>query len=156
MSVSTKKVRNRRTLRFETYDDLSAEVDRLAASPVRCLGNWSFGQNCRHLAVVMNKSIDGFGFRAPWPVRLAASLLKGRILERGLWAGAQLPAIGKELLPDPVEDAAGVSELRTAIARLQRETPMALHPVFGPLTPHDWLRIHLRHAELHLSFVEPL
>jgi hypothetical protein len=29
------------------------------------------------------------------------------------------------------------------------------NPVFGAMTPEDWKRLHLRHAELHLSFVVP-
>jgi hypothetical protein len=29
------------------------------------------------------------------------------------------------------------------------------YPVFGKLTPEEWHQFHLRHAELHMSFVLP-
>jgi hypothetical protein len=54
MAVSAKKATGRRKLRFESYDDILADIDRLAVSPVRCLGNWSLGQICRQLAAVLS------------------------------------------------------------------------------------------------------
>ena len=44
-TVDTSKVQGRRELHFTTTDDISAEVERLAAAgPVRAIGNWSPGQ----------------------------------------------------------------------------------------------------------------
>lgn len=156
MAVATRKVRGRRQLRFESLDELAAEVDRLAAGPVRCLGNWSFGQICRHLAMVMNQSIDGVPFRAPFPLGLIAPLFKSWFLNRGFPAGGRFPTKAKQYLePGAVDDAAGVSELRAAIARQNRETARQPSPFFGAMTLEDWTKLHLRHAELHLSFVVP-
>jgi hypothetical protein len=156
MAVATKKVEGRRKLHFESFDDLSSDIDRVAASPVLCLGNWSLGQICRHLALVMNQSIDGFEFRAPFPIGLIAPLLKNRFLNKGFPAGAKFPTKAKKYLePDPTDDAAGVSELRAAIARQQRETNRATSPFFGRMTLEEWTKLHMRHAELHLSFVVP-
>lgn len=158
MTVVTKKVVGRRKLRFASYGDLSAELDRLAAAPLRQLGNWSLGQNCRHLAVSMNNSIDGYNFRASWAVRILAPLLfKARILNKGMSPGFKFPAsAAKQLTPAAVDDATGVAELRAAIARQERETHRVPSPIFGPLTNDEWTKLHLRHAEMHLSFVEPL
>ncbi len=157
MTVATKKVQGRRKLCFSSLDELSAEVDRLAASPVHCLGNWSLGQNCRHLAMVMNQSIDGFKFKAPWFLGLLAPLFKNRFLNKGFPAGGQFPDSAKKYLaPDPIDDAAGVSELRAAIARQQRESKRAPSPFFGQMSVEEWTKLHLRHAELHLSFVVPV
>jgi hypothetical protein len=33
---------------------------------------------------------------------------------------------------------------------------VAEHPLFGWFTPEQWEQYHLRHAELHLSFLLPL
>jgi hypothetical protein len=32
----------------------------------------------------------------------------------------------------------------------------ARHPVLGKLTHEEWTQLHLRHAELHLSFAVPV
>ncbi len=45
--------------------------------------------------------------------------------------------------------------LRRAVARLQNERMTARHLVFGKLTHEEWTQLHLRHAELHLSFAIP-
>ncbi|MBL9124554.1 MAG: DUF1569 domain-containing protein [Planctomycetaceae bacterium] len=157
MAVATDKDSRRRTLRFASFDELAAELDRLAASPVRQLGNWTLGQICRHLAVSFNSSIDGYAFRAPWLVRTLGPLLKGRYLRKPMPSGFKLPQYAqKSLLPPAVDDAEGVNELRGAIARQMRESHRAPSPIFGAMTRDEWTQLHLRHAELHLSFVEPL
>lgn len=157
MAVSTKNVAGRRKLHFESFDELSADLDQLAASPVRCLGNWSLGTICGHLAKSMNQSIDGAPFQAPWLIRTFAPLLKNRFLTKGLTPGFKMPAsAAKVLIPNVADDAAGIAELRAAIARQQRETPRAASPVFGRMTPDEWKQLHFRHAELHLGFVVPV
>jgi hypothetical protein len=60
-------------------------------------------------------------YRFALPIRIAARLLKVRLLARGLWPGGKIPKTAKDLAPGDAEDAAGVSELRTAIARLKRQ-----------------------------------
>src|SRR5438874_10377963 len=42
--VDTTKVAGRRQLHFVSIDDISADVEKLAAGEVRTLGNWSGGQ----------------------------------------------------------------------------------------------------------------
>jgi FPC/CPF motif-containing protein YcgG len=46
-----------------------------------------------------------------------------------------------------------LQRLRNAVARLQNERMTAKHPVLGQLNHDEWNQLHLRHAELHLSFV---
>jgi hypothetical protein len=48
-----------------------------------------------------------------------------------------------------------LNELRAAIDRLNREPKRAPSPVFGKMTREEWDQLHLRHAELHLSFFVP-
>ncbi len=169
MPVNTKRVPQRRKLRFETIADLEAEIDRLAAAvDVECLGNWSLGQISSHLARVMLTAVDGTTVRPPLPLRVLAfcfrPLLKWRLLQVGMPAG--LPHQGlrifgtvpeaSELVADAgVTDESGVAELRTAIDRYKSADKLFPHPGFGNIPRHDWDRFHLRHAELHLSFVVP-
>lgn len=155
MSVDTKKATGRRKLRFQSLDDVLADVDRLAMAPVRPLGNWSLGQVCQHLAETMNRSIDGFEFQASLPIRIVARLAKRWILTRGFGPGFRLPRQAVGMLPAPTDTQAGVRALRASVTRLLQETRRARSPVFGPMTVEEWTQLHLRHSELHLSFIVP-
>ena len=50
---------------------------------------------------------------------------------------------------------AALEGLRAAVRRTHTEPMIAPHPVLGKLTHEEWTQMHLRHAELHLSFVKP-
>ena len=64
MAVDTKAVTGRRTLRFDTIDEMLADVERLNQGPVKALGNWSPGQVLKHQTIIMVGSLDGFKHRA--------------------------------------------------------------------------------------------
>jgi len=107
------------------------------------------------LARVMDKCIDGFQNRAPFPFRLLGKFVfKKKILRKGMTPGFRLPAKSEEeLVSPPVDTAAGLEHLRRALARLQTENKRVAHPFFGKMTLAEWERLHLRHAELHMSFI---
>jgi Protein of unknown function (DUF1569) len=158
-AIDTSKIIGRRQIHFDSLDDILAEVERLAdAKEMRALGNNSAGQILRHLATAMNKSIDGFTHRPPAAVRFFLRVfLKRRILMRTMSAGFKLPAAAQSEMWGPAVDlASGLTSIRQAIARLRTETPRQPHPAFGPLLPDEWLQLHCRHAELHLSFLVPV
>jgi Protein of unknown function (DUF1569) len=155
-SVNTAKVEGRRKLKFQSYEDLLADLDRLSSGPVKTLGNWSPGQIFRHLAKAYNSSIDGFSMIFPLHFRLLAKVFRKKLLSMPMPAGVKLPSkSGKSLLPPPTSTEEGLSELRGAIARLQTEPKRAKHPLFGALTNQEWDKVHLTHASLHLSFLVP-
>ena len=157
-TIDTTKVADRRSLHFDRLEDISADLDRLAASgEVRALGNWSPGQLLKHLATTLNKSIDGFENPLPGFVRVIfRTFLKKRFLTGPMSAGFKLPKKAlAELVPAPVSFEDGLQFLRQAIHRLQTETQRAPNPVLGPLTVEEWNQLHCRHCELHLSFLVP-
>jgi hypothetical protein len=157
-TIDTTKVTGRRSLRFASLDDVATDVERLAnAKDIRTLGNWSAGQIFQHLANAINHSIDGFGHRLPAMIRFFLRVFfKGRILRKPMSAGFQLPASARaDLIPPPIDLPDGLQSIRAALARLHSETPCQPHPAFGPLTPEEWLQLHCRHSELHLSFLVP-
>ncbi len=157
--INTSQVAERRPLHFHCLEDILADVEHLAKSrDIRTLGNWSAGQLLQHLAVVMEKSIDGFRFRLPAVVRwVARLLLKRRFLIRPMAAGIRLPAKAwTEVAPPPTSWQEGLQSIRHALKRLQTATNRAPHPAFGPLTSDEWNQLHCRHAELHLSFLIPM
>jgi hypothetical protein len=155
-TIDTKKVEGRRKLRFETMDEIGADVEQLARGPVRNLGNWTPGQVLKHLALAMTYSIDGFPTRAPFPLRIVGKLVKKRVLIKGMSPGFQLKKdTARALVPAPTDWQEGLAAFQAALKRLQTETKRAPHGFFGSLTNDEYARLHCRHAELHLSFLLP-
>ena len=154
MAIDTGKVLGRRTVRFESLQEVVQDAVRLAAGEVRILGNWSFGQILDHLAKAMVMTIDGFEFKAPLLIRIVARLfMKRRFLAGKMPAGFQFRKGMQDLVPDEISVADGLERLRRAVERLETETHRAPSPIFGKITVEESNQLQLRHAELHLSFV---
>jgi hypothetical protein len=157
MPVKTAKVDGRRTLDYASLDEVLADADRLGSGPIKELGNWSAGQIFRHLALAYNGSIDGLAINFPWYLRMMARIFKEKLLAGPMPPGYDLPSEGaKAVRPLPTSTEEGLAELHAAVARLQRESRRARHPVFGELTKEQWNQIHLNHARLHMSFLVPM
>lgn len=158
MAVNTRRITDRRQLRYESFQELIADAECLAHSEVVTLGNWSLGQIFLHLARSMHASIDGLEAKVSWSWRLAAQLWYGRRLLSGpMPAGMQLPSKAADLLsPELVSTEDGFAALREALERLGFETERAAHPILGEMSLDQWDNFHLRHAELHMSFVVPI
>jgi hypothetical protein len=146
----------RRTLRYHDYDEVLADADALLAKGYERAGNWSLGQICDHLAVTMEKSLDGFPSLMLWPVRVVArwfvlkKVLRHEPFRRRVAAPAYL------LPPDSDGDWAGLERLRAVITRLKGQVEeMQPSPVFGRLSPEQWREVHLWHCEHHFSFLRP-
>ena len=158
-TIDTTKVTTRRQLHFNSLDDILADLGLVEQwRDVRALGNWSPGQILQHLAIVMNKSIDGFGnLRPPLWVRVIVRLFfRRRFLTKPMAPGFKLPPEAvEELVPGPIRLQEGLDNLRQAIRRLQTETTRVPNVVLGPLTIDEWNQLHCRHSELHLSFLVP-
>jgi len=157
MPVNTKAVQGRRDLKFGSLDELVADAEQLVASPkTRVLGNWPLSQPLTHLTTAINGSIDGIPVKAPWYFRLVARLMKGRILRNKLSPGLRLPKTAEAVFYSAVSSPQVALEgLRAAVNRTHTEKMIAPHPVLGKLTHDEWTQMHLRHAELHLSFAIP-
>ena len=151
MNINTKKVKGRRRIRYASFSDLLADAERVASGNVKPLGNWSPGQIFKHLALSMDGSIDGLDFNLPAPVRFIMSLLfKNKFLNKELPPGFK--STDKFVAEETsVED--GLEALRQSIARQEREESRVMHPAFGNIGVDGWTRFHLRHAEVHMSFL---
>jgi Protein of unknown function (DUF1569) len=158
MTVDTKTVQGRRELRFTSIADVIADAERLAAYPdTKILGNWPLSQLFTHLATAVNGSIDGMPFKAPWFIRLLGPFIKGRVLRNKMSPGLNLSRETEAgFFPAVSSQQEALQRLRTAVGRLEKERMTARHPVFGKLTHDEWTQLHLRHAELHLSFAVPV
>jgi hypothetical protein len=156
-TLETGKVKGRRELHFNSIDEISYEVEKIAAGPpVRGLGNWSPGQIMQHLAVSMNFSIDGNPLRLPWYLRLMGKIFKGRVLNKPMPAGFNLSKEATALLiPAPTSWEQGLANVRQALNRQMSESKRSPSPFLGELTNEEWTKLHCRHAGLHLSFLVP-
>lgn len=156
--VNTKKLRGRRIVRYERFDETIADAERLAVVPARTLGNWSVGQIFWHLAKSADVLIDGTPHGAPFPIQwFLRTFMKNRMLENTVPAGFRLPARSSSLVPPEIAIADGLANFRIATARITSKLDRACsHSAFGPCTADDWNRWHLRHCELHMSFILPL
>jgi hypothetical protein len=158
-TVDTRAVTDRRSLRFASLDDLLSDAQRCAdadhAGTLRRSGNWSLGQTLDHLASWIDYGFDGYPFRPAFVLRLLGPLIKRQAL-RGLTSGVRIPgAPDGTYATDAVSTEEGLAHLRRSVERLKGRAPTIRNPVFGPMTHEEWRSLHLRHAELHLSFMHP-
>ncbi len=157
MPVDTKSVQGRRKLNFASLDEVVADAEKVVASPnSKVLGNWPLSQLITHLTRGINSSIDGASAKAPWFLRIVGPFIKGRLLKKGMPPGFRLPKdVEVSFFPAADSPQEALEGLRTAVGRLQNEKMTARHPILGKLTHEEWTRLHLRHAELHLSYAIP-
>ena len=156
--IDTKTIAQRRELHFTRIDEALAEVDKLAEAErqgkLRCLGNWSPGQNLGHLASWIDYSYDGVPFKTPFFVKLVMRPMKRRMLYKPMRAGLRIPSLpGGTAGIDPMSFEEGLGRFRRTFTRLKNEPPQRPHALFGLLTHDEWINAHLRHAELHLGFM---
>lgn len=146
----------RRIVRYSVLSEVVHDAESLLANH-HTVGHWSFGQICQHLAKSMNASIDGFGFKAQWWARwFIAPLVKNSLVTKPMKPGFKLPKAGAALLPDEnIAADEGLRQLKVAVERLSHETPKAEHPFLGKMASEEVMQLHLRHCELHMSFIVP-
>ncbi len=155
--MSTTVTPARRQVRYESLDDFLADAERLSKTPIHTVGKWSYPQILDHLARTVTASIDGFGFKAPtWARLLIAPFVKNSFLTKTMKAGFNLPKRASALIPtSELTVPAAIENLRNSLVRFRKEPAEAEHPFFGKLASQEWNSLHLRHAELHMSFVVP-
>src|SRR5215472_6607838 len=82
--VDTRNAPGRRMLRFESIDDVLAEVDRLVeaehAGRLKRVGNWTLGQCLGHLAAWAEYSYTGAPLKVPFFVKWVLRLRKRKFL----------------------------------------------------------------------------
>jgi hypothetical protein len=162
--VETKCVAERRDPRFETLEDVLADLDDAEraheAGALRTLGNWSAGQIYDHVAILFEGSLDGFPPEKPaLPLRIAGRgfywLLRLGVIRGPMKPGIRFPKGVSWLDPrDDVSFEQGARRLRDAIERVQRGEKMKhKSPLLGMMRHEDWLGLHCSHASMHFSFI---
>lgn len=157
-TIDTGHLTGRRTLRFESIDQILADLDRLTAAQrdgkLKSLGNWTAGQNLGHLAAWIDYSYNGVPFKVPAILKILVRPMKKRILYKSMKAGSRIPKVpGGTLGIEPCSFDEGATRFRNNLNRLRSECPAQPHALLGRLSHGEWIAQHLRHAELHLSFL---
>ncbi len=144
----------RRPLRFESFDDVMPDVERLMLGH-STVGAWSLAQICRHLAIVIRRVVDLPASAPHDPSKLLGDDRKREVFESGLLPeGMPGPP---ELFPsETLGERQEADGLRDAILHYQASPgPVAPHRLFGPLTKAEWDQIQRIHLAHHLSFATP-
>ena len=160
-----RKTAERRELTFNTLDEAVAEVEQLAAGPVRVTGNQSFPQLVEHLAKSVHANVAGLEAKFGLPMRAAAWCMRtflGGLLRKKATTSRMSPGINLPKVLEPefagspeASVEAAVDHYRNALRRLREADDIPTHPVLGKMTPRECEQLHCRHAELHLGFVHP-
>lgn len=146
----------RRPLRYDDWDDVIADVDALLANGYTRVGKHSLGQNCNHLATLMECALDGFPWSFPRPAQwmMRKLFLPGMMRHEPITLRVPAPAFARQRAP--VDDAVGVTRLKAVIERFRRpDATYVPHLVFGMMSPDEYKHQQLWHAEHHLSFLLP-
>jgi len=162
MTIETKTVQRRR-LHFSSIPDMIAEAERLAtadkAGKLKALGNWTCGQIFNHLANWASYPYEGFPDRLrtpPWFIKPLLKMLKPKYLTKGMPQGVRIPKVeGGTVGNEPLSTEDGLKKLRLALDRLDKQVPKHPSPAFGNMTHHEVKELNLRHAELHMGFLQP-
>lgn len=157
--IDTKKA-ERRTLAYGSFDELAADLDRIAAAherdALRVTGNWTAGEVCDHCANFMRCALDGFPAGVPWYLRMTGVVLKPMILRGSMPPGMKLPESATHLRPRAgVSLEEGHGALRRELERVRSGAERMEHPspLLGRLTHEQWTGLQLGHCALHLSFL---
>src|SRR5262249_33635839 len=154
--VDTRKVADRRILRFESIDEMLAEADRLAeaerAGRLKRLGNWTLRQALGHRAVWGGYGYTGPPLKTPFFIRWLLRLRKQKFLHQPMPAGVKIPGVkGGTLATEPMPLDEALPRLRRVMERFKTAPPTIPHNLFGRLTHAEWKAMQLRHAEVHLA-----
>jgi hypothetical protein len=159
MSTATKP--QRRNLTFASLDEVAADAENLLARGYDRAGNWDLAQVAGHVAEWMRFPIEGFP-KPPLLVRPILWLMKvtagkkllAKTLAEGFGTGGRTMP---ETVPPPGGDAAAaVARLKDAVARWKAHAgEVHPSPLFGAMTKDTALRLQLKHAAHHLSFLVP-
>lgn len=148
----------RRELKFANLDEVTKEIETLAAGTPTTTGGHSFAEIVRHLALT-NEMVTGHIVppKLPLVMRLAMPFMRSRILSGPVNPGFKLPDhMEKFFWPKEsisAEDA--VAKFKDSIRLIEEKGLLPAHPIFGKSTKEQTNSLLLKHAAMHLSFVRP-
>ena len=152
----------KRELKFESFDDMFAEIDSLLQNGYHANGNWNLSQALTHISAWARYPIDGFPtpplIMRPmfWIMKVTVgSSMKRNILANGFSGGMPTATESVPTASQHSDDAA-TQTLRDTIDRVQNYQGEFLpSPLFGRSDKDTLNAITLLHAAHHLGYLEP-
>ena len=147
----------RREVIYANIDELTADIEQLAAGEVNTSGNHSFAEIVRHLATT-NEMLNGQVTppKLPWFMRLAMPFMRKSILNDPVKPGFKLPTNQMESFfwpQEPIDVPQAVTRFKASADQYKAQGPPSVHPIFGPAEPETIDAMMLSHAAMHMSFV---
>jgi hypothetical protein len=162
MPIDTAKVTDHRRVRFNSIEDVLADIDRIVAAEqagkLRCTGNWTAGQVFNHLASWINFAYEGYpGKGPPWFIRIILKMKKKQYLRDGMRRGVRIPGVKDgTFATDALSTQEGAQRLRAALLRMKNRDPVRFEsPAFGAMEHDERIAFQCRHAELHMGYLHP-
>ena len=126
--VDTGKVSTCRKLKFDSTDQVLADVDLLVeaerAGRLGHVGNWSLGQTFGHLASWAEYAYAGYPGKPPFFIRWILRSRKQKFIHEPMRAGVKIPGIpGGTYATEAVPLDEAESRLRRGAARFKSEAP---------------------------------
>ena len=160
-NVDTRSSANYRILRFDSIDDCIEEVHRINAAGKQgtlfTTGNWTAGQIMAHVAAWIEYGYEGYPIgKPPFFIRwILRSGLK-KTLQKGMSRGVRIPGLPDGTVGiEDMEVPNATGRLLGALEKLRSpEGAVFASPGFGAMSHEDRIRLNLRHAELHLGYLD--
>ena len=157
--MTTTTPARRRPLDFRSFEDVRADVARLAAAPNTRCGNWDLATTCDHLAKAIEVGLENRPVALPRVAKLLAPLVGPLVFKRILKKRAMPTGVRAPAPFVPAENCAcddAVTRLEAITRRAEAFAgPMPRHVFFGPITADQWKQLMLIHCAHHLSFLVP-
>ncbi|HEX8323592.1 MAG TPA: DUF1569 domain-containing protein [Tepidisphaeraceae bacterium] len=142
----------RRSLDFQNFDQLIADVARLQAHGYDRVGQWSLEQILDHLTRVMQIALDPTA-GPPRPVRMLLRPILWYLLKTRSMPTMPAPKIVRPPAEIDGNVYARFAAITEQAGHLSGDT--IDHPAFGRISVTDWQQLQLVHAARHLSFLIP-
>ena len=158
--IETSTPSERRHLSFATAEDVLNDIDKILAAELggrlRTIGTWTPGQIMAHVAAWIDYGYIGYPVKAPpFFIRWILRLKLKQILAKGMPAGIRIPGVKDGTIgQDPMTSAEAATRLKRSFLRLANGEQCPFEsPGFGAMSHEQRIKLNLRHAELHLSFI---
>lgn len=148
----------RRELVFASLDEVTNDIEQLAAGEPRTSGGHTFAEIVRHLAIA-NEMVAGkiSPPKLPWYMRLVMPFMGKKIMSGPVNPGFKLPSNMEAFFwsDEPVGVPEAVARFNESVELYKEKGPIPVHPIFGPAPSETTNAMLLKHAAMHLSFVHP-
>ena len=152
--------KQRRNLQLESVDDVIEDVNKIAEADANgslsVTGQWSAGEILSHLSAWIEYAYNGYPIDAPpWLVQKVLKFHLRSILKNGMKPGVDIPGVeGGTVGQEKIDCDVACQRYLVALNRLaSSEETKYPSPAFGKLDKDKFVKLNLRHAELHLSFI---